>query len=149
MRGDDYYHENLVLSDLRLGRESGLDILREVKGTSPATEVVMLTAFATTENAIQAMKLGAYDYVQKPFKVDELKLVVAKALERRALVAENRVLRRHAGPMSELDLLGSTPAIQEVREVVEKIRCAHSTFRRRGPQAPPFLLGFWKVPSGH
>ena len=52
---------DLVISDLRLGRESGIDILREVKAVSPATEVVMVTAFATTENAIQAMKLGAYD----------------------------------------------------------------------------------------
>ena len=57
----------------------------------------MITAFATTENAIQAMKLGAYDYVPKPFKVDELKLVVAKALEQRALVAENRALRHRVG----------------------------------------------------
>jgi two-component system response regulator PilR (NtrC family) len=118
---------DLVITDLRLGRDSGIDVLRGVKEQSPSTEVVMVTAFATTENAIQAMKLGAYDYVQKPFKVDELKLVVAKALERRALVAENRVLRRHAGPMSELDLLGSTPAIQEVREVVEKVAPGRTT----------------------
>src|SRR5690242_13687591 len=81
---------DLVISDLRLGPDSGLEVLRSVKEQTPSTEVVMITAFATTENAIQAMKLGAYDYVLKPFKVDELKLVVAKALERRALVAENR-----------------------------------------------------------
>jgi two-component system response regulator PilR (NtrC family) len=118
---------DLVITDLRLGRDSGIDVLRGVKEQSPSTEVVMVTAFATTENAIQAMKLGAYDYVQKPFKVDELKLVVAKALERRALVAENRALRRHAGPMAELDLLGSTPAIQEVREVVEKVAPGRTT----------------------
>ena len=74
---------DLVVTDLRLGRDSGLDVLRAVKSTTPATEVVMVTASATTENAIQAMKAGAYDYVLKPFKVDEILLVVEKALERR------------------------------------------------------------------
>src|SRR5512138_1413559 len=88
---------DVVITDLRLGRESGLDLLKAVKEQSPATEVVMVTAFATTENAIQAMKLGAYDYLLKPFKVEELKLVVAKALEHRALVQENRVLRHRIG----------------------------------------------------
>src|SRR5512138_418444 len=78
---------DLVVTDLRLGDASGLELLREVKARAPATEVVIITAFATAENAVQAMKLGAYDYVLKPFKVDEIKLVVAKALERRALVA--------------------------------------------------------------
>ncbi len=118
---------DLVITDLRLGKESGLDVLRGVKEHSPSTEVVMVTAFATTENAIQAMKLGAYDYVQKPFKVDELKLVVAKALEHRSLVAENRVLRRRAGPLSSDELLGRAPAIAEVREVVEKVAPGRST----------------------
>ena len=83
---------DLVGTDLRLGRESGIDLLKAVKATRPASEVVMVTAFATTENAIQAMKAGAYDYVLKPFKVDELRLVVDKALEHRKLLAER--LRR-------------------------------------------------------
>ncbi|HET6436521.1 MAG TPA: sigma-54 dependent transcriptional regulator, partial [Anaeromyxobacter sp.] len=118
---------DLVITDLRLGRESGIEVLRGVKEQSPSTEVVMVTAFATTENAIQAMKLGAYDYVQKPFKVDELKLVVAKALERRALVAENRVLKRTPGPMTGVEILGSSPAMAEVREMVEKVAPGKST----------------------
>ena len=120
---------DLVLSDLRLGGESGLEILRQVKATSPATEVVMLTAFATTENAIQAMKLGAHDYVTKPFKVDELLLVVEKALEHRALLAENRVLRHRVGerrPGTE-EILGEAPAIQEVRRLVDKVAAGRTT----------------------
>jgi two-component system, NtrC family, response regulator PilR len=114
---------DLVITDLRLGRGSGLDVLREVKATAPATEVVIMTAFASTENAIQAMKLGAYDYVLKPFKVDELKLVVAKALERRALVAENRVLRHRVGDRGRgsEEILGRSPAIEEVRQLVAKV----------------------------
>jgi len=119
---------DLVLSDLRLGRESGMDILAEVKGSSPATEVVMITAFATAENAIQAMKLGAYDYVLKPFKVEELKLVVQKALEHRALLAENRVLRHRVGERKRgEEILGAAPAIEEVRQLVDKVASTRTT----------------------
>jgi two-component system response regulator PilR (NtrC family) len=118
---------DLVITDLRLGRESGLDVLRAVKADAPATEVVMVTAFATAENAIQAMKAGAYDYVLKPFKVDELQLVVAKALERRALVAENRVLRHRAGLPRTHELIGRAPAVEEVRRLVEKVALARTT----------------------
>jgi two-component system response regulator PilR (NtrC family) len=119
---------DLVVTDLRLGKDSGLQVLQAAKATWPATEVVMITAFATTENAVQAMKLGAYDYVLKPFKVDELKLVVEKALEHRALVAENRVLRHRVGarPRGEA-LIGRSPAIEEVRQLVAKVAPARST----------------------
>jgi two-component system response regulator PilR (NtrC family) len=119
---------DLVVTDLRLGKDSGLHVLQAAKAAWPATEVVMITAFATTENAVQAMKLGAYDYVLKPFKVDELKLVVEKALEHRALVAENRVLRHRVGarPRGEA-LIGRSPAIEEVRQLVAKVAPARST----------------------
>ncbi len=119
---------DLVLCDLRLGADSGLDVLRVVKERSPATEVVMITAFATAENAIQAMKLGAYDYVLKPFKVDELKLVVAKALEHRALLQENRVLRHRVGGRAEAPgLLGHAPAIEEIRRLVSRVAATGTT----------------------
>ena len=120
---------DLVITDLRLGRGSGLEVLKAAKASSPATEVVVVTAFATTENAIQAMKLGAYDYVQKPFKVDELQLVVAKALEHRALVAENRVLRHRVGERGQRvpEILGSSKAIEEVRQLVEKVAPTRTT----------------------
>ncbi len=119
---------DLVVTDLRLGAGSGIDVLRAVKERTPATEVIMVTAFATTENAVQAMKLGAYDYVLKPFKVDELKLVVEKALERRRLVAENRALRHRAGAGPEAPvLLGRSPAIEEVRALVDKVARARTT----------------------
>jgi two-component system response regulator PilR (NtrC family) len=118
---------DLVITDLRLGRESGIDLLRAVKEASPATEVVMVTAYATTENAVHAMKLGAYDYVLKPFKVDEMTLVVQKALEHRALVAENRVLRHRAGPPKEEGIIGRSRAIDEVRQTVQKVAGGRTT----------------------
>jgi len=120
---------DLVVSDLRLGRESGLDLLRTVKAESPRTEVVIMTAFATAENAVQAMKLGAYDYVLKPFKVEELRLVLAKALEHRALLAENRLLRHQVGARrtGPEEILGESPAIREVRQLVEKLAPTRTT----------------------
>jgi two-component system response regulator PilR (NtrC family) len=120
---------DLVVSDLRLGQASGLDVLSAVKQASPTTEVVMVTAFATTENAIQAMKLGAYDYVLKPFKVEELKLVVAKALEHRALVQENQLLRHRVGRQrpSSAELIGRSPSVEEVRALVDKVAPARTT----------------------
>ncbi len=120
---------DLAITDLRLGAESGIDVLRAVKERSPATEVVMVTAFATTENAIQAMKLGAYDYVLKPFKVDELVLVVQKALERRALLQENRVLRHRVGRprLGVPDIVGRSAPIEEVRALVEKVAPTRTT----------------------
>jgi two-component system response regulator PilR (NtrC family) len=119
---------DLVITDLRLGGDSGIEVLRRVKEASPATEVVMVTAFATTENAIQAMKLGAYDYVLKPFKVDELRLVVEKALEHRALVQENRVLRRVGKPrLAAPEIIGHSAAMEEVRALVEKVAPTRTT----------------------
>ncbi|BDG09043.1 sigma-54-dependent transcriptional regulator [Anaeromyxobacter paludicola] len=119
---------DLVITDLRLGRESGLDVLQAVKSASPATEVLVVTAFATTDTAVQAMKLGAYDYLQKPFKVDELKLVIGKALEHRALLAENRVLRHRVGQRGgDPEILGTSAAITEVRELVEKVAPTRTT----------------------
>jgi two-component system response regulator PilR (NtrC family) len=119
---------DLVLSDLRLGADSGISLLEAVKKTSPATEVIIVTAYATTENAIQAMKLGAYDYVLKPFKNEELRLVVEKALEHRALLQENRVLRRTGkARLGAPEILGRSGAIEEVRALVEKVAAAPTT----------------------
>jgi two-component system response regulator PilR (NtrC family) len=125
--GEDEY--DLVISDLRLGSDSGLQLLEAVKARCPNTEVVMITAFATTENAVQAMKLGAYDYVLKPFKLEELQLVIEKALEHRRLLAENRVLRHRVGDRGAAPepILGQSPAIQQVRELVAKVGPTRST----------------------
>jgi len=120
---------DLVVTDLRLGRGSGLDVLARVKETLPGTEVVMITAYATAENAVQAMKMGAYDYVLKPFKVDELKLVVEKALEHRKLLQENRVLRHRVGRRHEErdEIIGRSAAVEEVRELVARVAPARTT----------------------
>ena len=84
----------LVLCDILMPDGNGLDLLREIKAASPSTAVVMMTAFTSTKTAIEAMKLGAYDYVSKPFDVEELKIITQKALERAELADENVYLRR-------------------------------------------------------
>ena len=125
-RSEEY---DLVVSDLRLGPDSGLSLLEAVKARSPDTEVVMITAFATAENAVQAMKLGAYDYVLKPFKLEELQLVVEKALEHRRLLTENRVLRHRVGDRGAAPepILGHSAAIEQIREVVARVGPTRST----------------------
>src|ERR671931_2591127 len=85
---------DLVITDLRMRKVDGLAVLRAAKEHSPRTVVLVVTAFASTETAVEAMKLGAYDYVTKPFKLDELKLTVRNALERRRLQDENQALKR-------------------------------------------------------
>jgi len=83
----------VVVTDLNMEGMDGMAVLSAVKEEWPETEVVMITAYATTENAVSAMKKGAYDYVVKPFNVDELKLILAKAFEKQAISEENRELR--------------------------------------------------------
>src|SRR2546430_4624960 len=85
---------DLVIADLRMRQLDGLAVLRAAKEHSPQTAVLVITAFASTETAVEAMKLGAYDYLTKPFKLDEIKLTIANALERKRLQDENQALKR-------------------------------------------------------
>jgi len=84
---------DLVLTDLKMEKVDGMQILQKAKQVSPDTEVVMITGFATVDTAIEAMKNGAYHYVAKPYRIDEVRRVVAEALEKRALKAENAILK--------------------------------------------------------
>ena len=90
VESDDY---DIVITDIQMPERSGLELLHAVREVAPETVVIMITAFATPETAIQAMKEGAYDYITKPFKVDEIRVVVEKALEKKLLATENRRLR--------------------------------------------------------
>src|SRR3954469_21803932 len=119
---------DVVITDLRMPEVGGLEILAESKKLHPDTQVVVVTAFATTETAIAAMKAGAYDYLTKPFKVDEVGLVVERALERRALHRENVVLRDEIKGRYKLDrLIGKSPAMHRVFEMVKKIAPARTS----------------------
>jgi two-component system response regulator PilR (NtrC family) len=118
IQSDDF---DVVISDVQMGERDGLFVLRAVKEISPETVVIMITAFATTETAITAMKEGAYDYITKPFKVDELRLVVEKALEKRLLAAENRQLRSQLRQLGRRNLVGTSACMQRVYELVARV----------------------------
>ncbi|MBK9032474.1 MAG: sigma-54-dependent Fis family transcriptional regulator [Myxococcales bacterium] len=117
---------DVVVTDLRMpGDLDGLGLLKAARLRYPDTEVILVTAFATADTALAAMKQGAYDYLTKPFKVDEINAVIGRALEKRALVAENAALRDQvAGRVRMAQLLGRSKAMQRVFEMISKI---HST----------------------
>jgi two-component system response regulator AtoC len=92
-RAVDSSHPDVILLDLRLPGCSGLDVLRELKRRSPEAVVIVMTGFATVQSAVQAMKLGAYDYITKPFNFEELRLELDRVTAHLKLTAENRVLR--------------------------------------------------------
>jgi two-component system response regulator PilR (NtrC family) len=114
---------DVVITDLKMpGGGSGLDVLDGVKAARPDTQVIVVTAFATPETAIAAMKRGAYDYLTKPFKVDEIGVVIERALEKRALLRDNVELRAELQGRFRLDrLIGKSPPMQRVFELVRRV----------------------------
>lgn len=116
----------VVLTDLVMPDGSGLDVLAAAKSRSAATQVILITAHSTVDNALEAMKGGAYDFVTKPFEPRELALLVGKALEKHALTVENERLRAQMRPKSG-DIVGRSPAMQRVLELVERIAPTKTT----------------------
>ncbi len=113
---------DLVITDLKMPKGSGLDVLKAVKASSPETMVLVVTAFASTESAVEAMKQGAYDFLTKPFQVDEVQLIVKNALEKRRLSTENVLLKREmASHSSFARIIGQSEAMQKVFDVVRKV----------------------------
>lgn len=113
---------DLVLTDLRLGSVTGLEILSFVKEHSPQTEVIMMTAFSTVETAIDAMRRGAFDYIGKPFKLEEISITLQKALERRNLSLENIRLRIALSDKYSFDhIVGKSQAMHKVFEKIIKV----------------------------
>jgi two-component system response regulator PilR (NtrC family) len=117
----------VVLTDLSMPDGSGLDLVSVAKARSAATEVVLLTAHSTIENAIMAMRTGAYDFVAKPFQPLELSTVVAKALEKNALTTDNLRLRASVLAREPRELTGRSPAFQKVLDVVERAAPTRAT----------------------
>jgi two-component system response regulator PilR (NtrC family) len=113
---------DLVFADLKLPDGSGMDVLRWTRDNDPDIQVIMMTAFATTETAVDAMRLGAYDYQIKPFKVQEIRALAEKALEKNALLRQNRELRAQlrAKP-GTARIVGRNPRMTELLGVVEKV----------------------------
>lgn len=116
---------DIVLTDIKMPGIDGLDVLKTVKECAPETVVIMITAYASTETAIEAMKQGAYDYIAKPFKVEEIKLIIRNALEKRKLREENLLLKTKIQEWTTTGLIGGivgkSPAIVKIIELIVKI----------------------------
>ena len=126
----------LVLTDFRLPDLDGLEVLTRARAAQPGAEVVLLTAFASIPLAVQAVKLGAYDFLQKPFKRADLERVVSRALEKQALSAENRRLRQQvdAQGRSPLDrIIGQSAPIRALLRVIEQVAPSTATVLIEGP----------------
>ncbi len=124
---------DVVLTDIRMGTVDGLAVLREFKRFSPNTSIVLLTAFGSLEGAIEAIKQGAYDYLAKPFKKEEITLVVQRSLEHARLVRENARFREEQKEREEWTyLVGSSPAMLEVYKLVARVSEGRSTVLLEG-----------------
>ena len=114
---------DMVVADLRLPNLSGADLLRQIKARSAETEVVIMTGHGSIGSAVEAMKLGAYDYIEKPFRVEEMRLLLRRMAEKIRLVKENRVLRERVETEQELDgIIGDSPTIREVLRMIGRLK---------------------------
>jgi two-component system response regulator AtoC len=114
---------DIILVDLRMAEMSGLEFLAAVKKMLPKTEVAIMTGYGSIESAVQAMKLGAYDYITKPFRVEELKLTLQRMAEKVRLVAENEFLRERFKTETELHgIVGSHAKIQEILRMIARLK---------------------------
>jgi two-component system response regulator PilR (NtrC family) len=113
---------DVVITDLVMPDGTGMEVLDAVRTRSADTQILMVTAYATTEQAVEAMRKGAYDYVQKPFKNHELLATLEKALEKRAIVAENQTLRAEVkARWSAGQLIGKSPAMDRLRDLIKRV----------------------------
>jgi DNA-binding NtrC family response regulator len=129
-------HENLfdvVVSDLKMGGSDGMDVLRTTKTLHPSTSVILMTAFGSVTTAVEAMKIGAFDYVQKPFEIEEMEVKIQKALELRRLHHELDYLRHTQHDIYDFDrIIGTSPALERVLSVVRKVAKSNTTVLIRG-----------------
>ncbi|MBJ21200.1 MAG: sigma-54-dependent Fis family transcriptional regulator [bacterium] len=113
---------DLTITDMQMPEKTGLDLILEARDVSPETIMIVVTAFGTADSAISAMKEGAYDYLTKPFKVDELRIVIEKALEKKVLSNENRRLRQELRSQSRnRNIIGHSRAMQEIFDLVAQV----------------------------
>jgi two-component system response regulator AtoC len=124
---------DLVITDLRMPEMDGLTLLQEIKRLSPDTSVLLMTAFGSIDSAVQAIKAGAYDYLTKPFKMDELLLAVRRALEERQLRAEVRALREEVRTKYNFaNILGKSKPMQDLFALIKKVAASRSTVLIQG-----------------
>jgi Nif-specific regulatory protein len=124
---------DIVLSDLKMGGSDGIDVLKTAKALHPTTAVILMTAFGSVSTAVEAMKIGAFDYVQKPFEIEEMEVKIEKALELRRMRNELDYLRHAQNDIYDFErIIGSSGALQRVLGVVKKVAKSNTTVLIRG-----------------
>jgi DNA-binding NtrC family response regulator len=123
---------DLLITDYRMPRMTGTELLAEARKFRPDLPVVLMTAFGTVQNAVEAMKLGAYDFIQKPFDGEQIKLVVDRSLEHGRLVKENQALRTMVDQGAPRPLIGSGQAMVAVKEQIARVAPTSATVLIRG-----------------
>jgi len=124
---------DVVLSDLKMGGSDGLDVLRSAKALHPSAAVILMTAFGSVGTAVEAMKIGAFDYVQKPFEIEEMEIKIGKALDMRRMRHELDYLRHTQGDIYEFDsIVGRSAALQRVLAIVRKVAKSNTTILIHG-----------------
>lgn len=126
----DNIQPELVITDLYLdkARAGGMEVLKKARGLNPPGVVIVITGFGSIETAVEAMKFGAYDYLEKPFKLDELKLCVQRALNYNDVASENVYLKKQLGKKYKFNqLIGTSPKMQDVLKMIEKVADSDST----------------------
>src|SRR5215203_553032 len=124
---------DVVLSDLKMGGSDGMDVLRTAKAMHPSTAVILMTAFGSIHTAVEAMKVGAFDFVQKPFEIEEMELKVDKAIAHRRLKHEIEYLRHTQQDIYDFDrIVGASGALQRVLDIVKKVAKSNTTVLIRG-----------------
>ena len=114
---------DLVLTDLKLPNQSGVELLRQVKAQLPRAEVAIMTGHGSIESAVDAMKLGAYDYIEKPFRVEKMRLLLQRMAEKIRLVTENAFLRERVSTEENVDgIIGSSANIQDVLRMISRLK---------------------------
>jgi DNA-binding NtrC family response regulator len=124
---------DVVITDIKMPGMDGMELLNRIKKDNPDILVIMITGYSTVQSAVQAMKLGAFDYIPKPFTPDEVQVVVEKALEKKSLVHENIYLRKELEAKYGFEnIIGSSPKMQEVYRLIRKVAPTDSTVLIRG-----------------
>ena len=119
---------DLIITDVRMGKKDGMEVLRFFRKNAPDTTVIMITAFGSIETAIEAIREGAYDYISKPFKLDEIKFTVHRALEQRRLIQENKFYRQELLEKYQFkNVIGRTPKMFQVYKTIAKVADTKST----------------------
>ena len=124
---------DVIISDVKMPDMNGIELLRAVREVSPDTGVVLMTAFASVETAREAFKLGADDFIQKPFDVEELKIIVKKALDKQVLITENKAFKRAQRERGSVrNIIGTSGKMQAIYQMIETVAEVQSTILING-----------------